>query len=69
MFRMYAAFWDGKSSYFEDDNEELCMCRIAQAEDNHGKCKYYTSVTDGEHFINGEYYDYYDEENECYVVI
>lgn len=68
MFKMYAKYKGGVELYFTEKNEEECMCGIADAEEKHGECEFYSSVTDGEHFVDGEYYDYYDYENECYVV-
>lgn len=66
MFKMYAEYEDGTGLYFTKKSEDDCMCSIND-ETEHGACTFYTGVTDGEHYIDGEYYDYYDEEKDCYM--
>lgn len=67
MFKMYAEYKDGASLYFTEQNEELCMYEITKASSIHGDVTYYSSVTDGEHYIDGEYYDHFDYDLRKYV--
>ena len=52
-FLMYAEYEDGAELYFNGESEDDCICAIAQTEDLHGKCVFYTGVT-SDYFIDGE---------------
>lgn len=43
-FEMYAEYEDDYSCYIYDEDEESCMCTIAELTNEHGSCVYYTGV-------------------------
>lgn len=49
-WRMYAEYEDGTGFYFPGFTEEDCMCRIANAQDRHGDCTFYTGVSDDNYY-------------------
>lgn len=71
-FKMYAEYADGTRLYFtntadsSDDAESLCMCDIESGTEEHGECTYYTGVHDGKNWIDGEWFDGFDEETGTY---
>ena len=55
-----------------DKNEDCCICNIADHEEKHGKCTYFTCVNgyDEEndcYWVDGEYFSDYDEEKQEYI--
>lgn len=74
-FKMYAEYEDGMQKSFIhtatdcDEAENLCMCDIANEEENHGGCTYYTcvnSVEEDGYWVYGEWFDGYDEKRGMY---
>ena len=75
---MYAEYEDGSSVTITrtasscDQAEELCMDAIAGYSEEYGDCTYYTCVNGydedlGGYWVDGEWFDSYDEENRSYT--
>jgi len=52
-YMMYAEYEDGFCGYFGGDDEEYCTQSICDAQEKHGLCECYTSVTN-DHYFDGE---------------
>ena len=57
-YMMYAEYTDGYCGYYGGSDEEYCTQSICDAQEHHGDCLRYTSVTD-------DYY--YDGYNRHYI--
>lgn len=52
-YKMYAEFEDGYCGEFGGPDEGWCIQDIADAQEKHGECKWYTGVND-DHYYDGE---------------
>ena len=52
-FKMYAEFTDGYCAEFGGQDEGWCIQSIADAQEEHGECTWYTGVND-DHYYDGE---------------
>lgn len=54
VWKMVAEYEDGTRLYIFGEDEDVCMCEIAEREEKYGSCIYYSGCSD-EDYVGGEY--------------